>query len=84
MHAGMEDGRMEGREKKNRGKGREERREMELQQWKRVPTKTNFVPIGRYLLKTLRKLSQANSLRNKSQKYVCNMYKICFLLFKIL
>lgn len=68
MHVDMEGGRKEEKKKKGK-KGGKERRKMEFQQWKKVLTKTSFVPIGRYLLKTPRKLSQANSLRNKSLVY---------------
>lgn len=49
--------------------GKKKGRKMEFEQWKKVLPKTSFVPIGRYVLKTPRKLSQANSLRNKSLVY---------------
>ena len=80
MHACMYGRWKEGGKEVKRKDGREGKKEDGVSTWKKVLTKTNFVPIGKYLLKTVRNLSQENHLRNKFLVYK----KPCFLLFKVL
>lgn len=68
----------EGGKEEKRKDGREGKKEDGVSTWKKVLTKTNFVPIGKYLLKTVRNLSQENHLRNKFLVYK----KPCFFIIQ--